>query len=402
LVHFGILFPDLYLLGVNIPRHAAPRLARLATQFKAVAVVGPRQSGKTTLLKSQFPDHPYHNLENPDTRRFALEDPRGFLHQCRDGAILDEVQRTPELFSYLQQVLDDSPEPGRVLLSGANNFLLQETVSQSLAGRVAYQELLPFDLEELRGAGQLADTADEAMLQGGYPPLFSQPVGRGDWFGNYIRTYVERDVRMLRGIGNLVTFERFVRLCAGRVGQLLNQSALAAEAGVDAKTAAAWLSVLESSFVVFRLPPHHQNFNKRLVKMPKLYFVDTGLAAHLLGIRDEDTLRWSPFRGALFENLIVTQMRTRRLHSGVAGGMFFWRDHKGLEVDVLLEEHGTLVPWEIKSGATVAPDMMHGLRRWRKLAGIGSRAFLVHGGDARETRSDGMEVLPWRDALHAD
>ena len=380
-----------------IQRSAAERLRRLAQGFKAVAVIGPRQSGKTTLVRQIFQDKPYVSLENPDLRRFALEDPRGFLAQHPSGAILDEIQRAPEIFSYLQQVLDDSDVAGQFILTGSNNFLLQESISQSLAGRVAFQILLPFDSQELQAAGLANPTLDEAMLQGGYPPIFDRPVERGDWFANYLRTYVERDVRMIRSVGDLLTFERFVRLCAGRVGQLVNMSALASEAGVDSKTAASWLSVLEASFITFRLQPHFQNFNKRLVKMPKLYFVDTGLAAHLLGIRDAATLSWSPFRGALFENQILTSLRSQRLHNGVEGGMYFWRDHKGLEVDLLIESAGTLRPFEIKSGATVTSEMFSGLKRWQRLAASAEPATLIYGGDRQELRSDGLAAIPWQD-----
>lgn len=375
-----------------IERKAADRLMQLAQSFKVIAVIGPRQSGKTTLVRAVFPDLPYVSLENPDIRNFALEDPRGFLSTYDQGAVFDEAQRAPELFSYLQQIVDESPQTGRFILTGSHNFLLQQSISQSLAGRVAYQELMPFDFTEI-GVDRKPD-CDTTMLKGGYPPLFDQPVAHHDWFSNYIRTYIERDVRLIRSITDLIKFERFVRLCAGRIGQLLNISALASETGIDNKTAEAWVAVLEASFVVFRLQPHHRNFNKRLVKMPKLYFVDTGLAAHLLGIRDAEALRWSPFRGALFENQTITELRKIRLHNGTTGGLYFWRDHKGVEIDVLVDNGSRLLPIEIKSSATFHPEFLKALNAWRKLAGTPD-ATLIYGGDQHQTRSDGTTILPW-------
>lgn len=375
-----------------IQRKAAERIVRLAQSFKVIAVIGPRQSGKTTLVRAVFPHLPYVSLENPDLRNFALEDPRGFLATYDSGAVLDEVQRVPELFSYLQQIVDESPKTGRFILTGSHNFLLQQSISQSLAGRVAYQELMPFDFTEI-GVDEQAD-CDDTMLTGGYPPLFDQPIARQGWFSNYIRTYIERDVRLIRGITDLLKFERFVRLCAGRIGQLLNLSALASETGIDSKTAEAWIAVLEASFVVFRLQPHHRNFNKRLVKMPKLYFVDTGLAAHLLGIHDAEALRWSPFRGALFENQTISELRKMRLHRGTTGGLYFWRDHKGLEIDVLVDNGSRLFPIEIKSGATLHPEFLKALGVWRKLSNTPTAA-LIYGGNEVQKRSDGTTMLPW-------
>ena len=378
-------------LGV-FPRQASAQLLHLARQFKAVAVVGPRQSGKTTLVREVFAHLPYTTLESPDTRSFALSDPRGFLSRFPDGAVLDEAQRAPELFSYLQEVLDASDARGRFILTGSNHFLLQENINQSLAGRIAYLQLLPFTLNELP-AGTITDP-DQWILTGGYPPLFDGRTGRDDWFANYIRTYVERDVRLIRNITDLHAFERFLRLCAGRVGQLLNRSNLATEAGVDGKTIAGWLSVLESSFIIHLLRPHHIGFNKRMVKMPKLYFVDTGLACALLGIRDTNTLALHPFRGALFENAVIAELRKLTGHQGRLVDFHFWRDSKGLEVDLLLEEKGRLVPLEIKSGRTLRPELFQGLERWSQLSGMPG-GVLVHAGSQRQERSNGISVLPW-------
>lgn len=374
------------------PRQAVDQLERLTRQFKAVAVVGPRQSGKTTLVRSIFAHKPYATLESPDVRAFALEDPRGFLAQYPDGAVLDEAQRAPELFSYLQELLDTSEARGRFILTGSNHFLLQENISQSLAGRIAYLQLLPFTLNELP-TGTFTDP-DAWMLQGGYPPLYDGLTHRNDWFANYIRTYVERDVRLIRNITDLHAFERFLRLCAGRVGQLLNMSNLAIEAGVDGKTIAGWLSVLESSFIIHLLRPHHINFNKRVVKMPKLYFVDTGLACALLGIRDTPTLAVHPFRGALFENAVITELRKLAWHQGRMTEFHFWRDSKGHEVDLLVDEGGRLLPIEIKSGRTIQADHFTGLYHWARLSGQAG-GTLIHAGTQLQQRSNGVQVLPW-------
>lgn len=377
-----------------LSRTAQKQLEQLAAQFKAVAVIGPRQSGKTTLVRATFPDKPYVSLENPDTRRFALEDPRGFLHQYSKGAILDEAQRAPELFSYLQQVLDESNEKGNFILTGSNNFLLQENISQSLAGRIGYQQLLPFSINEL--PLESINDLDATMLKGGYPPLYDGNFDTNTWFANYIRTYVERDVRQIKGITDLLAFERFVRLCAGRIGQLLNMNSLSVEAGIDSKTVASWISVLESSFIVYRLRPHHQNFNKRLVKMPKLYFYDTGLACALLGIREVETLNLHALRGPLFENFVISEILKLRLHNGKQPDIYFWRDSKGHEIDLLIGEKGKLIPIEIKSGMTVQPVFFKGLAYWKKLSGEGG-GKVVYGGEQPQLRSNGISVTPWRD-----
>ena len=258
-----------------IHRTAENTLRKLAEQFKAVAIIGPRQSGKTTLAKYVFPEKPYVSLENPDIRRFAQEDPRGFLARFPDGAVLDEAQRQPELFSYLQEILDKTRVTGQFIITGSNNFLLQENISQSLAGRIAYLVLLPFAASELAAAE--FNNLYALLFKGLYPPVYDQPVESPYWYSNYLRTYVESDVRQLKNITDLNAFDRFLRLCAGRTGQLLNMSSLAIETGVDNKTIAAWISVLENSFIIYRLQPHHRNFNKRTVKMAKLYFYDTGL-----------------------------------------------------------------------------------------------------------------------------
>jgi predicted AAA+ superfamily ATPase len=374
-------------------RAATFKVQFLAQQFKAVAIIGPRQSGKTTLAKYVFPEKAYVNFENPDTRLFATEDPRGFLSNYPDGAIFDEAQRVPALFSYLQQILDESLTNGLFIITGSNNFLLQESISQSLAGRVAYLTLLPLTLEEI---GTQHTTCNELLVRGAYPGLYKEAIDPNTWYANYIRTYIERDVRLVKNINNLLTFERFVRLCAGRVGQLLNMQSLAIEVGVDAKTINTWMGILEMTFVVFRLQPYHKNFNKRLVKMPKLYFYDTGLAAALLGIENSQQLELNSFRSALFENFVILDLIKQRFNQAKASNLFFWRDSAGNELDILIDQTERLIPVEIKSGQTVTPAFFKGLNYWQKLTGE-EGGYVIYGGNQMEKRSQGRTVLPYTD-----
>jgi len=374
-----------------IQRDAENELIKLAEQFKAVAVTGPRQSGKTTLVRKVFSQKPYANLENPDIRRFAVEDPRGFLSNYPLGAILDEVQRAPELFSYLQQILDEHDDKGLFILTGSNNFLLQNNISQSLAGRVAYLFLLPLSLAEI--STQAKQDTNQRLLKGGYPALYNEPVEPAKFYANYIRTYIERDVRLLKNITDLFAFERFLRLCAGRTGQLLNMSSLATEVGVDVKTIGSWIGVLETSFIAFRLQPYHQNFNKRIVKMPKLYFYDTGLALALLGVENTSQLGLHPFRGNLFENLVIVDFLKRRYNNGQTNNLFFWRDNTGNEIDLLIEINNRRVPVEIKSGQTITNDFFKGIRYWNKLTKT-EGGILIYGGDTKQKRSNHITIVP--------
>ena len=376
-----------------IPRTAEKEIRNLALQFKAVAVVGPRQSGKTTLVKMIFKDKPYVNLENPDIRLFAIEDPRGFLSNYPQGAILDEAQRAPELFSYLQQILDEKDTKGLFIITGSNNFLLQENISQSLAGRVGYLNLLPLSLEEINDK---ESSSNQLLFKGGYPLLYQENIPPNSWYANYIRTYIERDVRLIKNIGDLVTFERFLRLCAGRIGQLLNMSSLAVEVGVDVKTISSWIGILETSFVVFRLQPFHKNFNKRIVKMPKLYFYDTGLAIALLGVENLNQLDLHPFRGNLFENMIIVDFIKRRFNAAKPNNLFFWRDNVGNEVDLLIRQGNDYVPVEIKSGQTVQNNYFKGIHYWHKMTQT-EGGFVVYGGEFLQKRSGGITVVPFNE-----
>ncbi|MCD6090922.1 MAG: ATP-binding protein [Bacteroidales bacterium] len=375
-----------------IRREASVELLKLAAQFKAVAVIGPRQSGKTTLVRHTFGHKPYVSMENPDTRQFAIEDPRGFLHQFPNGAILDEAQRVPHLFSYLQQILDEHNESGLFIITGSNNFLLQENISQSLAGRIAYLNLLPFSLNELADTGNWG--LNELLFKGAYPPIYDQAVETNNWYNNYIRTYIERDVRQLKNIKDLYTFERFIKLCAGRIGQLLNMSNLAIETGVDHKTISSWIGILESSFIIYRLQPHHRNFNKRIVKMPKLYFYDTGLASALLGIQNEQQMDINPYRGSLFENFVITELIKTSFNKAKQSNIYFWRDNTGHEIDAVIEHANELLPIEIKSGKTITSDYFKGLFFWNKLSKQNGGA-IVYGGNSFQKRSNGISIFPW-------
>jgi predicted AAA+ superfamily ATPase len=381
-----------------IARIAAPKITQLASVFKSVAVTGPRQSGKTTLVKALFPDKSYLSLENPDTRRFALEDPRGFLSRYQSGAIFDEVQRAPELFSYLQEILDESPEPGRFILTGSNNFLLQQNISQTLAGRVAILNLLPFSTEELfKEPGALVDE-NQIIFKGLYPPIHEPGIPPGDWFPNYLRTYIDRDVRQIKNITDLIVFERFIRLLAGRTGQELNLTSLAVDTGVDTKTVQSWVGILESSFIIHLLRPHFKNFNKTLIKRPKVYFYDTGLVCSLLGISSAEQLLLHPLRGALFECLVVTEFVKQRTNAGRPVNLYYWRDKTGHEVDMIIDNGSSLIPVEIKAGKTVNNEFFGNISYWSKLSGF-STGYIAYAGNQIEERSSGISVLNWFELL---
>lgn len=379
------------------PRHLASTLTRLAEQFPVVLVTGPRQSGKTTLARNQFAAKPYVSLEDPIERSFAEEDPRGFLARFPSGAVFDEAQRWPDLFSHLQGMVDQDRTPGRFILTGSQQFGLLAGITQSLAGRVGVTHLLPLALDELPASASDDPNPDGLLQRGGYPALHAPGMTPTDWFASYVATYIERDVRQILRIQDLSSFQRFLRLCAGRVGQLLNLNALGEEAGIAHSTARAWLSLLEASYLVFRLPPYHRNFGKRLVKTPKLYFVDTGLAAWLLGLRNADQLALHPMRGALFENFIVGEFLKARYNAGQPADLYFWRDNNGLEADLLFEDGERLQTVEIKSGATVTVDAIRAGQKSNRFAPQESREpWLIHAGVDTYNRS-GVRVIGWRD-----
>ena len=379
-----------------IRRQASKELRELARQYPVVVVVVPRQPGNTTLCRATFPKLPYISLEDPDQRRFATEDPRGLLEQYATGALLDEVQRAPELLSYLQGVVDADPAPGRFVLTGSQQLDVMAGVTQTLAGRAATLQLLPFSLAELQHAKLAPGSVEELLHQGLYPPIHDRDLDPRRWYGNYVQTYVERDVRQLINVRDLSSFQVFLRLCAGRSGQLLNASSLASDAGITHNTARAWLSALEASFIVKLLRPHFANFGKRLVKTPKLYFLDPGLAAWLLEISEPSQISSHPLRGALFETWVYTELLKGRTNRGLASNLYFWRDRHGLELDFVLDKGQELVLVEAKSGKTISADGWKPLLAIEDLAGgSATSGWLVHGGDQQQQRR-GLVALPWQ------
>jgi hypothetical protein len=365
----------------------------LAKKYPVVTITGPRQSGKTTLCRLAFPEKSYVNLEAPDDRRFAIEDPRGFLAAYKDGAVLDEIQRAPDLVSYLQTMVDEDPTPGRFIITGSQQFQVRESLSQSLAGRTGLLTLLPFDWREIQPYMNVSQT-DSLILHGFYPRLHHMSIPPTTALADYFETYVQSDVRQLMQLKHLRLFETFVRLCAGRVGQMLNLSSLGNDTGVSHTTAREWLSVLEASYVVFLLQPWHANISKRLVKTPKLYFWDVGLAAYLLGLTEENHVQRDPLKGNLFENMVIAEMFKQHYHFGKRPRLFFLRDSTGNEVDVVMEEGQNLKLIEIKSGKTVNKSFFKGLNSMKKALGDRiSEGHVVYGGQKRQLRTD-WEVWP--------
>ena len=379
-----------------IPRHIRTTAWRLAQGFPILAITGPRQSGKTTLARALYPNRPYITLEDPEQRLFAQEDPKGFLARFTQGAILDEIQHVPSLFSYLQGLVDQRQIMGDFILTGSQQFGLISQITQSLAGRVGLIQLLPFSLAELQAADQLPATLDDCLYQGGYPPLYDRSLSPTEWLPNYVSTYLERDVRQQLAIRNLSQFQRFLKLCAARTGQLLNQSSLAVDCGISHTTVREWLSTLEASYAITLVPPYHQNFGKRLIKAPKLYFLDVGLAAWLLGIRDSTSMNIHAQRGALFETLMVSEWIKNCFNQGQPAELYFWRDHVGHEIDLVYETDGERQAVEFKSGATFNPNWSHSLLKWCKLSQTHLPPQIWYGGEDSYTRQ-GIEIHSWRD-----
>ena len=366
----------------------------MLTQFRAICITGPRQSGKTTLSKMLFKGKPYVSFENPAVQSEADKNVAAFLKKYNKGAILDEVQRTPHIFRQLQGMLDKNTKRGQFILTGSNNFLLQEQISQSLAGRAGYIELLPFSYSELIKAELAYSDKERQIFTGGYPEIWNEKLAPGKWMQSYVQTYLQRDVRLLRNITNLAAFNRFIAICAHYAGQIINRDDIAKQAGVDTKTVLAWLGVLESSYIIFLLQPWYNNLNKRVIKSPKLYFIDTGLLCHLLGIGNASALKKQSQFGAIFENWIISEIKKNSANNGITRGLYYFRDSAGNEVDLVMEKNGELYGVEIKSGKKPGRSDMRGLLYWKKNQPV-SKLILFHGGNKTEITNENITLLPW-------
>ena len=380
-----------------LKRNCSKVLDRLSKGFPVIGVTGPRQSGKTTLVRHYFHDKPYVTLENPENLEFAHSDPKGFLAQFPQGAILDEIQRQPELLSYIQGIVDDSKQLAQFVLTGSQQFGLRAKISQSLAGRIGLIELLPFSISELNANNVKEITLNELTYKGFYPPVYDRDLTAADWFASYVQTYIERDVKQLIHVRDTINFQTFLRLCAGRAGQVMNLSSIGNDCGISHNTVKEWLSVLEASYLVFKLTPHFENFSKRLLKSPKYYFHDTGLLCWLLGINSPEQLVSHPLKGAIFENLVVAEVLKNTTEKGEQPRLYYWRDSRGLEVDLIIDKgHQQLMPVEIKAGQTINKSFFRNLETWQKLAG--EKAIdptVIYAGESSQKRSN-MNILSWK------
>ena len=381
---------------VMIERTIEEKLRQMTTKFPVVTLTGTRQCGKSTLLKQRFNEFKYISLEDLDRRLFAIDDPRGFLMNFGTPLIIDEAQYAPDLFSYIQTRVDEKNEAGMYILSGSHNFLLMERISQSLAGRTAVLKMAPLSIKELRQASLLSENLNDWLITGGYPRIYDKEIAPVDFFPNYVQTYLERDVRLLRNISDMSQFVRFLKLCAGRVAQLLNIASLASECGISVPTANAWLSILETSYTIFLLKPYYRNFNKRLIKSPKLYFFDTGLAASLLGLEEPRQMETHYLRGELFENMVISEFMKQAYAQGREPNLYFWRDSNNEEVDLLSEQGTTLECYEIKSAATMHSDHFSSLKTFAKQAQLDTnRLHVVYGGEQDIQTSNG-NYISWK------
>lgn len=378
-----------------LARTIEDELKKMANLYPVITLTGPRQSGKTTVLRHLFPDKPYYNLESPDILQVIQSDPRGFLRENHKGAILDEIQKYPELVSYLQADVDENENTGRFILSGSENLSLSHTVSQTLAGRTAMLLLYPLSIEELRKV-TLAFDANDYIYSGFYPRTYKKHMSPTIMYRDYLQTYVERDVRQLSAIKDLSLFQKFLVICAGRIGQMLNYNAVANEVGVSNNTIKQWLSVLEASYVITLLRPYYNNINKRVVKSPKLYFVDVGLASFLLGIHTVQQVKRDPLRGALFENLVVMDLIKMFTHRGKLPSLYYYRDNNQNEVDVLIKTHDDIVPIEIKSSETLHPQFAKGLNYFNKMVGRMPQGYIVYAGSEAISNMQGYRILNYR------
>lgn len=385
---------------MHIQRSMEKELRSYATMFTVVAVLGPRQSGKTTLVQATFPHYKYVSFEDVfEERSLAEIDPKGFLekHRNEHGIILDEFQHVPHILSYIQLMVDAEKKPGYFILTGSQNFLLNEKISQTLAGRVALLTLLPLTVDELQAAGYLPETPEKLLFTGSYPSLYGHAIGAEQWYPPYIRTYLERDVRQIRNITNLSLFQTFIQLCAGRIGQTLNINALSNDSGVDVRTINAWLSLLQASYIIFLVQPYYKNFSKRITKSPKLYFYDTGLACSLLGIDSVEQLASHYLRGSLFESFALAELNKHFYNAVKEPRIYFWRDQAGHEVDCIVEKGTKRIPIEIKASKTMNQNFFDGLVKWASIADIDKDAgYVIYAGDTYFKGSHGT-ILGWKE-----
>ncbi|MFT4202537.1 MAG: ATP-binding protein [Chitinophagaceae bacterium] len=380
-----------------IKRMILPEAKDMLQQFRTLCITGPRQSGKTTLSKMLCRNKPYLSFENPEIQGQAEENPEKFLAQYKNGAILDEVQRVPVIFRYLQGILDKNNKRGQFILTGSNNFLLQEQVSQSLAGRAGYLSLLPLSYAELVDAKLNKTNVHQHILTGGYPEIWAEGLKPDKWMNSYVQTYVQRDVRLIRNIASLAAFNRFLYLCANYAGQILNRDELSKQVGVDTKTILSWLGLLENSYIVFLLQPWYNNMNKRIIKSPKLYFYDTGLLCHLLNIKSADTLKKANIYGGIFENWIIAEIKKNNFNAGISDGMYYFRDSTGNEVDLVLERENNPAAIEIKAGTKYNASMLKGIQYWQKLQPGNQTSIVLYGGNETKIIDERTSVIPWHE-----
>lgn len=378
-----------------IKRILEKKIKQLSKIYPVVTVTGPRQSGKTTMVKKIFPEKKYISLENLDNKTFAKNDPRGFLKTYKNGVIIDEAQNVPELFSYIQEIVDTNKKPGEFILTGSQNFLLMEKINQSLAGRIAITTLLPLSSEEI-GEKIKKIELNQLMPKGQYPIIYEKKIDANEWYQNYIKTYIERDIRLMKNITDLHLFQKVIKLCAGRIGQVLNLTSIANDCGVSHNTIRGWISILEASYIIFLLYPYHENFNKRLIKMPKIYFYDTGLAASLLGIENNSKFDINPFKGGLFESFVISEIIKKEYNKGQTPNTYFWRDQTGHEIDCLYENKRKKYAIEIKSAKTINNNFFDNLNYLQKISkNKFANSVLVYGGNEKQIRNN-VNVLSWK------
>ena len=378
-----------------ISRDIENKTIELSKKFPVIGIMGPRQSGKTTLVKKLFPEKPYINLEDLTFRNIALDDPKTFIRNYPEGAVFDEIQRVPELFSYIQLDVDNCNTSGKFILTGSNNFLLNEKITQTLAGRIAILRLLPFSINELKNANILEKEYENLLFRGFYPRIYDKNIDPQDWYPNYIETYIERDVRQIKNIANLDLFRNFVELCAARIGQIVNYSSIGNDCGASHHTIRSWISILKQSYIVFELPAYNKNYNKILTKMPKIYFCDPGLAVYMLRIKNGDQLKNHYLKGGIFENMVILEVMKYFHNNGQRPNCYFWREKNGKEIDLIVDtDNGTKI-FEIKSSRTINSDYFKNLKYFQKLSNITSENSGLFYGDDNKLITKNATIIPW-------